>query len=62
LNVYPIHKGKLDCFQQTGDEQKFAEELEILRKLAGEYRQHLREDDSRQAFFFFFFCESAGHL
>lgn len=51
LNVYLIHKGKLDCFQQIGDEQKFAAELEILRKLADAYRQHLREDVSRQAFF-----------
>ncbi|MFY9619590.1 MAG: CHAT domain-containing protein [Pyrinomonadaceae bacterium] len=51
LNVYRIHKGRLECFQQTGDEQRFADELEIIRKLTDEYRQNIREDDSRQAFF-----------
>ncbi|HEX5705086.1 MAG TPA: CHAT domain-containing protein [Pyrinomonadaceae bacterium] len=51
LNAYRIHKGRLECFQQTGDEQRFADELEIIRKLTEEYRQNIREDDSRQAFF-----------
>ena len=51
LNVYRIHKGRLECFQQTNDEQRFAGELEIIRKLTNEYRQNIREDNSRQAFF-----------
>ena len=51
LNVYRIHKGRLECFQQTNDEQRFADELEIIRKLTEEYRQNIREDYSRQAFF-----------
>lgn len=51
LNVYRIHKGRLECFQQTGDEARFVAELEMVRKLTEEYRQNIREDDSRQAFF-----------
>jgi CHAT domain-containing protein len=49
--AFAVHKGKLQCFQASRDEPKFVDELAVIRKLADEYRQNIREDTSRQAFF-----------
>jgi CHAT domain-containing protein len=49
--LYQIHRGKLFCFQQLNWQNDFANELEIVFKLAEVYRATIREDDSRQAFF-----------
>lgn len=51
FNLYPIHKGKLFCFQQLGQQEDFDRELKTVLKLSEEYRATIREDDSRQAFF-----------
>ena len=50
-SLYQLHKGKLFCFQQLDRREEFAGELEIVLKLSEEYRNTIREDDSRQAFF-----------
>lgn len=51
VEAYRIHKGKLDCFQQTNDGQQFDAELKIVLALTEQYRRNIREDSSRQAFF-----------
>jgi CHAT domain-containing protein len=51
FNLYPIHKGKLFCFQQLDQQENFDRELKTVLKLSEEYRATIREDDSRQAFF-----------
>ena len=50
-SVYPVHKGRLFCFQQLKDDSSFAEELKIVLDLSNQYRGTIREDQSRQAFF-----------
>jgi len=51
VSLYPIHKGKLFCFQQLDRREDFSRELAIVLKLSEAYRATIREDDSRQAFF-----------
>ncbi|HXI25430.1 MAG TPA: CHAT domain-containing protein, partial [Pyrinomonadaceae bacterium] len=51
IGAYRIHKGKLACFQQLDDAEKFDAELKIVLALTEEYRHNIREDSSRQAFF-----------
>ncbi len=51
FNLYPIHKGKLFCFQQLNQQENFDRELKTVSALSEEYRATIREDDSRQAFF-----------
>lgn len=51
FNLYPIHKGKLFCFQQLYQQENFDRELKTVLRLSEEYRATIREDDSRQAFF-----------
>jgi CHAT domain-containing protein len=51
FNLYPIHKGKLFCFQQLNQQENFDRELKTVLRLSEEYRATIREDDSRQAFF-----------
>ncbi len=50
-NQYQIHKGKLFCFQELDRLKDFSAELRTVLKLSEEYRQTIREDESRQAFF-----------
>jgi CHAT domain-containing protein len=49
--AYQIHKGKLTCFQLMKDASAFDAELQVVMRLAEEYRRNIREDSSRQAFF-----------
>ena len=49
--LYEIHKGKLFCYQQLDRQEDFSTELETVLKLSEDYRNTIREDDSRQAFF-----------
>jgi CHAT domain-containing protein len=51
VSSYPIHKGKLFCFQQLDRREDFSGELQTVLDLSEEYRATIREDDSRQAFF-----------
>jgi CHAT domain-containing protein/tetratricopeptide (TPR) repeat protein len=51
VGSYQIHKGKLFCFEYLKEQENFAGELKTVLALADEYRQAIREDDSRQAFF-----------
>jgi CHAT domain-containing protein len=51
FETYRIHKGKLFCFQQLDLPEDFSSELKIVLNLSEEYRETIREDDSRQAFF-----------
>ena len=51
VSLYPIHKGKLFCFQQLGRREDFSDELLTVLKLSEGYRATIREDQSRQAFF-----------
>jgi CHAT domain-containing protein len=51
VGSYQIHKGKLFCFQQLGQQENFENELKTVLALSDEYRTAIREDDSRQAFF-----------
>ncbi len=51
VSSYQIHKGKLFCFQQLNEQEKFAGELKTVTELSEEYRHTIREDSSRQAFF-----------
>ncbi|HWN09514.1 MAG TPA: CHAT domain-containing protein [Pyrinomonadaceae bacterium] len=50
-SLYKIHKGKLFCFQQLGQQENFSNELKTVIQLSEEYRNTIREDASRQAFF-----------
>ena len=50
-SLYQAHKGKLFCFQQLDRSEDFSSELNIVLKLAEDYRASVREDSSRQAFF-----------
>jgi CHAT domain-containing protein len=50
-SLYEAHKGRLFCFQQLDLGADFSRELEIVLKLAEDYRAGVREDNSRQAFF-----------
>jgi CHAT domain-containing protein len=50
-SLYQAHKGKLFCFRQLDRKEDFSNELNIVLKLADDYRATVREDDSRQAFF-----------
>ncbi|HEY0729830.1 MAG TPA: CHAT domain-containing tetratricopeptide repeat protein, partial [Pyrinomonadaceae bacterium] len=50
-SLYQAHKGRLFCFQQLDRAEDFASELQIVLKLAEDYRTNVREDRSRQAFF-----------
>lgn len=51
VNAYPIHKGRLFCFQRLGRLEEFDAELKTVLALSEEYRTTIREDDSRRAFF-----------
>jgi len=51
VSSYEIHKGKLFCFKQLNRPDDFSNELQIVLKLSEQYRNTIREDDSRQAFF-----------
>jgi CHAT domain-containing protein len=51
VNSYPIHKGKLFCFQMLNQPEQFAGELKVVMELTEEYRRTIREDSARQAFF-----------
>jgi CHAT domain-containing protein/Tfp pilus assembly protein PilF len=51
VGSYQIHKGKLFCFQQLNEQENFNGELKTVLALSDEYRNAIREDDSRQAFF-----------
>ena len=51
FNLYQIHKGKLFCFQELGQQEDFARELSVVLQLSEDYRATIREDSSRQAFF-----------
>ncbi len=51
VSSYQIHKGKLFCFQQLNEQENFDDELEIVLALSEDYRNTIREDNSRQAFF-----------
>jgi tetratricopeptide (TPR) repeat protein len=50
-NLYTLHKGKLLCFQKLEKQTEFNDELGKVLQLSEEYRQKIREDDSRQGFF-----------
>jgi CHAT domain-containing protein len=50
-NLYEIHSGKLLCFRSLHRKQDFVDEFIIVSKFSENYRQNIREDDSRQAFF-----------
>lgn len=50
-NLYNVHKGKLLCFQKLDRRTEFQDELDTILKISEQYRQHIREDNSRQAFF-----------
>jgi CHAT domain-containing protein len=49
--IYNVHKGKLLCLNALQRQSEFQTELETALKLSEEYRQKIREDESRQAFF-----------
>jgi CHAT domain-containing protein len=49
--LYDFHKGKLFCFQQLKRQGDFSRELTTVLKLSEDYRNTIREDNSRQAFF-----------
>jgi CHAT domain-containing protein len=51
VSSYPIHKGRLFCFQQLDRRKDFASELQTVLNLSEEYRATIREDASRQSFF-----------
>jgi len=51
VSSYEIHKGKLFCFKQLHRPDDFSNELQTVLKLSEQYRNTIREDDSRQAFF-----------
>ena len=51
VNSYPIHKGKLFCFQMLNQPEQFAGELKVVMELTEKYRRTIREDSARQAFF-----------
>ena len=51
FNLFKLHKGKLLCFQKLGQQENFQKELETVLKISEEYRQNIREDQTRQAFF-----------
>jgi CHAT domain-containing protein len=48
---YQIEKGRLFCFQALGDHDQFAAGLKKVLALSEQYRQTIREDESRRAFF-----------
>src|SRR5262249_13012246 len=50
-DIYAVNKGKLLCFQALDRREEFSGEFDKVRQLSEEYRQNIREDDSRQAFF-----------
>jgi CHAT domain-containing protein len=51
FSLYQIHKGKLFCFQALNQPEDFDRELATVLKLSEQYRNTIREDNSRQAFF-----------
>lgn len=51
VSIYSIHKGKLLCLDAQKKQSEFQNELETVLNLSEEYRQKIREDESRQSFF-----------
>ncbi len=51
VSIYGVHKGKLLCLNALKQQTEFQTELETVLKLSEDYRQKIREDESRQAFF-----------
>ncbi len=51
VDEYKIHKGKLQCYQQLGQTQNLAGELEIVRGLLEKDRSEIVEEENRNAFF-----------
>jgi CHAT domain-containing protein len=51
VSLYDVHKGKLLCMNALKRQTEFQTELDAVLKMSEEYRQKIREDESRQAFF-----------
>src|ERR1044072_436696 len=51
FTLYQIQKGRLFCFQELGEHDQFAATLQKVLALSEQYRQTIREDESRRAFF-----------
>ncbi|MBS1794314.1 MAG: CHAT domain-containing protein [Acidobacteria bacterium] len=51
VDLYRIHKGRLQCYQTLGETEKLRSELETARGLLEEYRAEIVEDENRNVFF-----------